>query len=261
MLIGQDSLKGRLIELLNSDNLPNTIIFIGPKGQGKRTVAHWLAEQMEAPVYIPPDLKIDSIRELNADSRTISSPKIYLLADAEDMTVQAQNALLKLAEEPPENAYIIITVQDTAALLQTILSRSITFRLDGYTMDELYQFTGDDELIKIAGNPGTINKLSEMDYEGLLKHAKKVVANIGKISASNAFNILKGIDKEDYELFIPMLIHAYGEMVAQGIKCGEQLTVLYETKNLLERSKSVNKQNALEMMFIRLREAARNEVQ
>lgn len=261
MLIGQDNLKGRLIKLLNLDNLPNTIIFIGPKGQGKRTMAHWLAEQIGAPVYIPPDLKIDSIRELNADSRTISSPKVYLLADAEDMTVQAQNALLKLAEEPPENAYIIMTVQDTSGLLPTILSRSVTFRLDGYTSDELYEFTGDDDLIKIADNPGTIIRLSEMDYGELLKHARKVVANIGRISASNAFNILKGIDKGDYELFIPMLIHAYGEMVAQGIKCGEQLTVLYETKNLLERSKSVNKQNALEMMFIRLREAARNEVQ
>jgi hypothetical protein len=46
-----------------------------------------------------------------------------------------------------------------------------------------------------------------------------------------------------------------------GLKCGKQLAVIYETKNQLERSKSINKQNALEMMLVRLREVARDEVQ
>lgn len=261
MLIGQTGLKSRLIDLLNQDNLPNTIILVGPEGQGKRSTASWLADQMEAPIYTLPDLKVDSIREMNLDSRTIASPKLYLLADAEGLTPQAQNALLKLSEEPPENAYIVMTVKDTSSLLQTILSRSITFRLDGYSLDELSEFTDNDELKSLAANPGTILRLQSIDYEQMLQHARKVVSNIGLISAANAFNILKSIDKANYDLFMSMLIHAYGELVADGVQSAKQLEVLYETKGLLEQSKSINKQNALEMMFVKLREAARSEVQ
>jgi replication-associated recombination protein RarA len=260
MLIGQENLTEKLKHLINSDNLPNTILFVGPRGQGKKTLAGWLANQLGASLYIPEDVKIDSIREVNADSRTISSPKVYLLADAEDMTIQAQNALLKLSEEPPEHAYIVITVQDTNTLLPTILSRSITFRLDGYSFEELNVFTTDVDLMKLAKNPGNIKRLASFDYHSLLKHAGKVVDNIGKISAVNAFNILRTVDKANYDIFLEMLIHSYGQRLP-GLVCGKQLAVLYETKTQLERSKSINKQNALEMMLIRLREAARNEVQ
>lgn len=260
MLIGQENLTERLKTLINSDNLPNTMIFVGPKGQGKKSVAKWLAGHLDAPLYIPEDVKIDSIREVNADSRTISSPKVYLLADAEEMTPQAQNALLKLAEEPPENAYLVITVQDTGVLLQTILSRAVTFRLDGYTREELNVFTNDVDLMKLGRNPGMIKRLASIDYYGMLKHTFKVVDNIGKISAVNAFNILRSVDKADYDLFLTMLIYCYGERMPD-LKCGKQLAVIYDTKTQLERSKSINKQNALEMMLIRLREAAQDEIQ
>jgi hypothetical protein len=68
------------------------------------------------------------------------------------------------------------------------------------------------------------------------------------------------VDKANYDLFLQMLIYGYGERMP-GLKCGKQLAVIYETKNQLERSKSINKQNALEMMLVRLREVARDEVQ
>jgi DNA polymerase III delta prime subunit len=260
-LIGQKNLVDRFLDLLEQDNVPHTMILVGPKGQGKKTFAKWLAEQLEAPVYVPEDLKIDSIREVISDSRTLSSPKLYLLADAEDMTIQAQNSLLKLAEEPPENAYIVITVESLESLLSTIISRSVIFRMEEYTIDELKVFTHNEDLIKLAMNPGMIKRLQEFDYTNLLNHAFKIVDNIGKISASNAFNILRSVDKDKYDFLIPMLIYAYSERMKEGLICTEQLRVLYETKSLLERSKSINVQNALEMMFIRLREAARNEVQ
>jgi DNA polymerase-3 subunit delta' len=220
MLIGQESLTERFKSLINNDNLPNTLILVGPQGQGKKSVAKWLSRRLNAPLYIPEDVKIDSIREVNADSRTISSPKVYLLADAEDMTPQAQNALLKLAEEPPENAYIVITVQDTNVLLPTILSRAVTFRLDGYTLEELNVFTTDVDLMKLGRNPGTIKRLASFDYYSLLKHSMKVVDNIGKISAVNAFNILRSVDKANYDLFLQMLIYGYGERMP-GLKCGK----------------------------------------
>ncbi len=260
LIIGQEELRDKLTELISIGRLPNTLIFVGAEGQGKRSMASWLANQLRAPLYIPEDVKIDSIREVNADSRTLANPKVYLLADAEEMTHQSQNALLKLSEEPPEHAYIVITVRDVNTLLPTILSRSAVYRLGGYTKDELSVFTKDVTLMRVARNPGTIQKFQSFDWEGLLAHAKKVVDNIGKVSAVNAFAILKSVEKEKYEHFIQLLIYAYGEVMPERT-CGKQLAVVYETKNQLERSKSINKQNALEMMLIKLREVARDEVQ
>lgn len=261
MLIGQEEFKKQIVRLLNGNKgFPHTVILVGERGQGKRTAAKWIAEQMGAPVYEPKELKIDFIRELNADSRTVSSPKLYLLADCETMTPQAQNALLKLSEEPPENAYIVMTVQDTSALLPTILSRSSVLQLDGYTNEQLRQLTDDEELIRIAKNPGTIERLQQIDYSTLLEHSDKVVANIGRISVSNAFNILKPVDKEQYDLFMTLLIYSYEKFQSLGNVCTQQIRVLFDTKNLL-KNKSISKQNALEMMFIELREAAINEIQ
>lgn len=261
MLIGQENLKQSLETLIDSNQFPKTSILVGPEGQGKKTVANWIAKKLKALLYVPNNLKIDSIREIKEDSLTLSNNKLYLLADAEDMTIQAQNALLKLAEEPPEYAYIVMTVQDTHSLLPTILSRSAVYQLDNYTQQELRHFTNNEELLNIATNPGTIKKLEQMDYKALLDHSFKVVDNIGKISASNAFNILRYVDKENYTLFLDMLIYCYGERIRAGLSATRQLRVVYETRNLLARSKSINKQNAIEMMLVQLREVARGEVQ
>lgn len=54
--------------------------------------------------------------------------KVYLIFDK--MTVEAQNALLKILEEPPPNIQFVITAETSSSLLQTILSRSTVFKLD-----------------------------------------------------------------------------------------------------------------------------------
>lgn len=54
--------------------------------------------------------------------------KVYLITDK--MTVEAQNALLKILEEPPQSVQFIIMTRSSSTLLQTVLSRSAVFRLD-----------------------------------------------------------------------------------------------------------------------------------
>ena len=55
--------------------------------------------------------------------------KIYIIPDAEKMTVQAQNAILKTIEEPPEYAVIILLTANEQALLETIRSRCVILNL------------------------------------------------------------------------------------------------------------------------------------
>ena len=83
-------------------------------------------------------ISIDEIREQvihDVAVKPYCSPhKIYIIPDAEMMTVQAQNALLKTIEEPPEYAVIILLTSNIDALLPTIQSRCI--RLDLKVVDD-----------------------------------------------------------------------------------------------------------------------------
>ena len=55
--------------------------------------------------------------------------KIYIVPDADMMTVQAQNALLKTIEEPPEYAVIFLLTENAESLLPTILSRCVMLKI------------------------------------------------------------------------------------------------------------------------------------
>ena len=76
----------------------------------------------------PGSISIDEVREQvvhDVDIKPYCSPyKIYIIPDAEMMTVQAQNALLKTIEEPPEYGIIILLTSNMSAILPTIQSRS-----------------------------------------------------------------------------------------------------------------------------------------
>ena len=86
----------------------------------------------------PGTISIDEIREQvihDVAIKPYSSPhKVYIIPDAEMMTVQAQNALLKTIEEPPEYAVIMLLTSNADALLPTIQSRCV--RLDLKVVDD-----------------------------------------------------------------------------------------------------------------------------
>jgi hypothetical protein len=57
--------------------------------------------------------------------------KTYIIDNAEDMNIQAQNAMLKLLEEPPRGVCVILCVSNPSALLPTVLSRCSIIRSHG----------------------------------------------------------------------------------------------------------------------------------
>jgi DNA polymerase-3 subunit delta' len=79
-------------------------------------------------------IKIDTVRELIKFSNlkpSYSTKKVIIVDDAEKMTVDAQNSILKTLEEPPENTIIILVTQNINLLLQTIVSRCYTMKFTG----------------------------------------------------------------------------------------------------------------------------------
>lgn len=201
-MIGQQNLINKINRLIETE-FPRFVILTGPKGQGKRTIAKYIATQLKSNI-IELDIKVDSIREAIKLSYEYTEPIIYLIPDADRMSLGAKNSLLKVIEEPPNNAYFILTLQTLQNTLKTIQSRCIHLPLNNYSEDELLQFINsinlnlpqkDKELIlSIATNKYQIQKLLEYDINKFYVYIEKVAYNIFKVQSANAFKITEQLD-------------------------------------------------------------------
>jgi hypothetical protein len=118
-----------------------SLLLEASRGFGKQTVALALANELSSSrtEYItlvePIDVSItiDQIRKLKSffTLKTHSSldRRVAIIANADNMTIEAQNSLLKLLEEPPENCHLILTSSHSDLLLPTINSRVQTVHL------------------------------------------------------------------------------------------------------------------------------------
>ena len=171
-IIGQDMIKEHLMNALKTGNISHAYIINGERYSGKEFIAKIFAMAIQCekgdidpcnechackqalsgnqPDIIhlthekPNVITVDDIREqINSD--IVIKPyacdrKIYIINEAEKMNVQAQNALLKTLEEPPEYAVIIILTTNVDALLPTILSRCVVLNMKPVDDEQVKEF-------------------------------------------------------------------------------------------------------------------------
>ncbi|MCR4866283.1 MAG: DNA polymerase III subunit delta [Lachnospiraceae bacterium] len=171
-IIGQDMIKEHLMNALKTGNISHAYIINGERYSGKEFIAKIFAMAIQCekgdidpcnechackqalsgnqPDIIhlthekPNVITVDDIREqINSD--IVIKPyacdrKIYIINEAEKMNVQAQNALLKTLEEPPEYAVIIILTTNVDALLPTILSRCVVLNMKPVDDEKVKEF-------------------------------------------------------------------------------------------------------------------------
>lgn len=165
-IIGHEEIIRHIKNAIETGKVSHSYIFTGGPGSGKKLVANTFATTLQCekggsepcqtcdsckkaagknhPDIImvnhekPGVITIDEIREQVIHDVAIKpycSPyKIYIIADAEMMTLQAQNAILKTMEEPPEYAVIMLLTSNIDSLLPTIQSRCV--RLDLKVVDD-----------------------------------------------------------------------------------------------------------------------------
>lgn len=157
---GHDDNIHMLKTMLATGRMPHALLFAGPKSIGKTTLARVTAKAIlclqdgEKPcgkcescklmereahpdlIVINPEggsIKIDQIRMLQQEAGKtphLHENRVCIIKEAGRMTVQAQNSLLKLLEEPPQGFVFILTTMMARSLLTTILSRCRVFRFN-----------------------------------------------------------------------------------------------------------------------------------
>jgi len=130
-------------------HLPQSLLLTGAEGVGLSTISRYIAELCNAtPVVILPEkdekvdiekgtINVDIMRRLYDNTRTKHVDKQIIIIDyAERMTHQAQNAFLKLLEEPGKNVYFILVSHSVSKLLPTVLSRVESLNIRSITTDQ-----------------------------------------------------------------------------------------------------------------------------
>ena len=205
-IIGQKRLLQK-INLLNE--LPRFIIIEGSKGGGKKLISKYIANKFNlVPIFI--GTKIDDIRNMIQLANTINDEVLFIIDDGNKLSIGAKNALLKVCEEVPRNAYIILTCENKEVMISTLLSRAMVLQLDNYFLEDYEEYARDNSLEVFKGieltypNLSYFNLITNSDGQELLEFCKKVLDNIKVVSGANAFKIANSIrikeEQEGYDL-------------------------------------------------------------
>ncbi len=221
-VLGMDGIEKTLLSLYNQGTLPHALIFSGPAGVGKATMAFRLARFMlkhgagaddnqaglfsdapplptsmdvaeDDPVFRKvvssghPDLRtieraegksgvdVDSVREIAPFLRKTTAEggwRVVIVDEADTMTRQAQNAILKILEEPPPKALLILICNRLGAMIPTIRSRCRTFHFAPLPANDL-------------------NTLISRAAPGTPESERKLVAALSDGSAGAALGLLE----------------------------------------------------------------------
>ena len=206
-LVGNQSLKTKLLSDISSGTLSHAYIIEGRKGSGRHTVAYLVAAALscenskDSNFPLPclkcpscrkilekksPDvicvtredkatLTVERIRTLRNDVRLLPNElehKIYILEDTDTMTDQAQNAFLLTLEEPPAYVKFFLLCENSENLLETIKSRAQRLRTEPIAIQAI------DEYLQTNNDDAKRLKLSEPDsYNELLMASEGTIGN------------------------------------------------------------------------------------
>ncbi len=235
--IGNNTVKYQLQNMFVKNKIPHAILLEGARGLGKRTFANIIAQTAvctnlsnglacgncsnchKAQKNIHSDIiypeksgalqtfNISTIRQIRADAYVApneAARKVYIFTDVDNMGVPAQNAILKVLEEPPKNVVFIFTCVAPSNLLQTVRSRLQQFSLKPVSKTDMLEylqktFTENDienlnATINISsGNIGSaIELLTSSDLENVANLAEKIAY---AIASPREFELISAVSQ------------------------------------------------------------------
>lgn len=216
-IIGNDKIKQELAHSIKANMNSHSYLFLGTQGIGKKMIAKELAKMLlcigeekycnkcksciefdteNNPDFfmILPDgnsIKIEQIREMQrkiVEEPIISKKKVYIIDDSDKMTKEAQNALLKTLEEPPQYVVIIMIGSNENNYLTTIKSRCNIIKFQDIPDEEIKKYLKnkygvssiDESMLKAFG--GSIGRAEVLrEKEDLYKSIYTIISKMEKL--------------------------------------------------------------------------------
>lgn len=211
-MIGQERFK---TYLNNWKKLPQFIILQGEVGSGRSTLIEEIKKRYKFNC-ITCGTSVEEVREIINLAYHLSEPCFYIFYNGDKLSNSAKNALLKIVEEPPKNAYFIMRIEN--GILDTLRNRSFYYIMQSYTANELKSYfkqEGKEDLFKeyglICKNIGQIKTFLSSPYQDIIDYCNTIITMISKVAQGNIFNITNklnldnDIEKWDITLFINIL--------------------------------------------------------
>lgn len=226
-VVGQEHVTKTLTNSIELNQTSHAYLFTGPRGVGKTTMARVLAKAVNC-VNVPncclqpigerkfcdnclsinsgsmidlieidaaSNRSIDDIRDIKEKSLfapNIGTKKVYIIDEAHGLTGPAQQAFLKLLEEPPENVIIILATTEISSIPQTIISRCQRFDFNRISLNQMsshLKLISDSEQINISLDAC---KAIALNSSGSLRDAENILQQI---------STLKNKSVEDEDIF------------------------------------------------------------
>lgn len=242
-IIGQEQLKEHLQNAISMNKVSHAYIINGERSSGKEFIAKVFAAALQCEkggtepcgechsckqalsgnqpdiIFVshdkPNTIGVEDIRtQINNDIaiKPYSSPrKVYIMNEGEKMTVQAQNALLKTLEEPPEYAVILILTANVDSLLPTVLSRCVVLNMKPVSDQKVKKFLMEElgipdykANICVAFARGNIGKAKMLatseEFEKVKEEAVTLVKYINDMEISEVVKAIKKISEYKFDV-------------------------------------------------------------
>jgi DNA polymerase III delta prime subunit len=194
--------------MIEDKTLPRFSIIVGKEGSQSDEVAKYIANKTDRRLITLEDVKVDTIRQMISDAYNMHKSVVFNIPNADNMSANAKNALLKITEEPPNRAYFIMCLEDLNNTLATIKSRGAVFVMDNYTPTEIVEYakekgiTDDDELDIIrdlCSTPGEVDKLITYNIKDFNELINDMADSIMNMSGAEAFTFANRFAMKDSE--------------------------------------------------------------
>lgn len=192
---------------------------------------------------------IDQIRKINqfcSETSIIEDiPKFILIDCADDMNINASNALLKILEEPKLNTYFFLISHQPSSLLPTIKSRCLKINLPNHNYDNfsnIIEISNNDineETKKFLyditnGSPGLINEYEFDEILNIFERLINLIEDKDPFSESNndTIKFLSSLDNDQLKIFLSFI--KFILITINKIKLGINITKNYLSDSVLK---------------------------
>lgn len=298
-IIGHESIIEHLQNAISSNKVSHAYLIHGEEGMGKKMLTSAFAKTLQckekgiiscdrcksclqADTGNHPDIKwvthekisigVDDIRlQVNADIQVKpydSSYKIYIIDNADKLTEQAQNALLKTMEEPPEYVVIVLLVSNINVILPTILSRCVTLNLKPVDKGAIKEYLMLNQQIPdykaemaatfSGGNVGkAIKYASSEDFDKMKEEVLHILKYIDDMELHEIISGLKMLtaNKGSIEDYIDLMMLWYRDVVMYKATMDPDLLLYREELSFIKKQANIRSYEGVEKIISAMEKA------